>query len=154
MLVHRRLTHCLSSAALAALAAGAMMTLPASANAADSFNPGLTRTHAYYDCTIKVGVVRDTATPWAAIGGTQVNCPNRHGYISASVSLKFNGAVVNGSTVSTNFVNAYGFGDRILKTPRFCGAGYWQVIATITTPEHGSKFVTNGSPDDVRTACR
>jgi hypothetical protein len=131
----------LLGALLATIGAVILTAIPA--NAA-TFNPMLSRDVPWGNCTIRVGVVPDSAG--AAQGGVTTWCSGRHAWTSATVWLKFNGGPVAGSARSTTYYNSYGFNGNILTTNRFCGAGYWQVVANVSTAEYGTIQVTNGAP--------
>lgn len=151
--IARRVTGRVRSAFVVMVAVLAALLVTSTAASAATFNPTLTRYYTFGDCTISIGVVPDTQSPLGAIGGLTVDCSRRHAFVSGSVWLKFNGVPVAGSTASTNFLNAYGFGGRILQTRDFCGAGSWQVVGTVSLPEYGQAFVTNGVPQSWSTPC-
>lgn len=121
---------------VALLATLAGSSLPAHA-AGGGFNYSMTYAWDVADCRVYVGVVRDVYSPWAAIGGAQASCWNRHSSTSVSVVQLFgsnpsNLGVVGGSTGSAYYTNSLGTGSRIVETPRFCGTGYWAQRATFT----------------------
>ncbi len=139
------------------LAGLTMMGTAAPASAATltpgHYNPSLSRTWTWGDCSIQVGPVVDYYTPWAAIAGATANCGSRHSYTTVSVSLKFNGATVPGSVRNYNYANSFGTGNRILTTPRYCGSGSWQESATITISGLGT-YNFNTYPAWQTTGCR
>lgn len=115
---------------------------PAAATAGDGFNQSLEATWTWGDCTVRVGVVPDSQSPWAAIAGTSVVCSKRHASTTLSVQLYYKTTTTASAWVSpaakTTFVNSFGTGGRILKTGRYCGAGYWAERAVITISGLGS----------------
>ncbi|WP_375425865.1 hypothetical protein [uncultured Friedmanniella sp.] len=140
---HGRVLRRLGSAAVAAvaLAGGLAVATPAQA-AGGGYNPSFLYAWNWGDCSVKVGVVRDVYSPWAAIGGSSVTCSQRHSSTKVTVVQLFNGNVVSGSSASTSFANSYGTGGRILETPRFCGGGYWSQRATVTISGLGAYTFT------------